>query len=100
MIDLAAEIADCESVGVECALALALNFPRVYNTVPTQKSIIAAQPKRVMVRCIETSARTWVKVQSITCPHRINVKLRRRINAKLSTSQIVSIPLSAVFAFA
>ena len=92
MIDLAAEIADCESVGLECALALALNFPRVYDTVPTQKSIIAAQPKRVMVRCIEPSARTWAKVYSITCPHRINVQL--------STGHIIGIPLSAVFAFA
>ena len=91
MIDLAAEIAECESVGVECALALALNFPRVYDNVPTQKSIIAAQPKRVTVREIMSGQKIWVNVHSITCPHRIN------INAKIG---IIGIPISAVFAFA
>ena len=91
MIDLAAEIAECGSVGVECALALALNFPRVYDTVPTQKSIIAAQPKRVLVRELLHEQKIWVKVHSITCPYRIN------IYAKIG---IIGIPVSAVFAFA
>lgn len=91
MIDLSAEIADCESVGVECALALALTFPHVYDTVPTQKSIIAAQPKRVMVRELMHEQKIWVRVHSFTCPHRIN------IHARIG---IIGIPISAVFAFA
>lgn len=92
MIDLAAEIADCESVGVECALALALNFPRVYDTVPTKKSIIAAQPKFVQVQMIEPCDRTWVKV--------LQIVLDRWIDVLLLTGDIIRLPLSAIFAFA
>jgi len=48
--------------------------------------------EREIKRMIEPSARTWVKVHNITCPHRINVQL--------SIGHIIGIPLSAVFAFA
>ena len=92
MIDLAAEIADCERVGVECALALALNFPRVYDTVPTQKSIIAENPKLVLIKPIGQD-KLWVE-----CTIRANlVHLRLEKDGKQLLKRI---PLSAVFAFA
>ena len=92
MIDLAAEIADCESVGVECALALALNFPRVYDTVPTKKSIIAKNPKLVLIKPIGQN-KLWVECT-------ITVNLVQLLFERDGKQLVKRIPLSAVFAFA
>lgn len=44
MLEINSAIDQCERAGLDCAIFYAVNFPRLFDTVPTRKQLRALEP--------------------------------------------------------